>query len=159
MYLLIVLFIIWLIIKIWMNEIFLMSDLCVDLLCTNILVFTWFCNCKLSKNRKCCLPNRVNTQIWIWIRDIRFVFKFVVVFLSKNVVKGVIQIQFHVNSFCFHPYEGGREGGKDTPWIFMCAMFVCIISHQVTILFSQNKSALTTSHQPTEQTAGWWTYR
>jgi hypothetical protein len=113
MYLLIVLFIIWLIIKIWMNEIFLMSDLCVDLLCTNTLVFTWFCNCKLSKNRKCCLPNRVNTQIWIWIRDIRFVFKFVVVFLSKNVVKGVIQIQFHVNSFCFHPYEGGREGGSE----------------------------------------------
>jgi hypothetical protein len=31
-----------------MNVILVMSDLCLDLLCTSTLVFTCFCNCKLS---------------------------------------------------------------------------------------------------------------
>jgi hypothetical protein len=63
MYLLIILFI-WLIIKISMDECDILNEL--SMLCTNTLVFTWFCNCKLSikKIGKYCLPNRVN----IWMR-------------------------------------------------------------------------------------------
>jgi hypothetical protein len=37
-------------------------------LCTETLIFTWFCNCKFSikKIGKCCLPNRVDIWICFW---------------------------------------------------------------------------------------------
>jgi hypothetical protein len=47
MHSLIVVFIIWLIIKISMDEYDILNE--GSLLCTNTLVFTWFFNCKLSK--------------------------------------------------------------------------------------------------------------
>jgi hypothetical protein len=76
MYLLIVLFIIWLIIKINMDECDVLNE--VSLLCTNTLVFPWFCNCRFSikKIGRCCLPNRVDIRMRIRIWDIRFVFVF-----------------------------------------------------------------------------------
>jgi hypothetical protein len=85
-----------------------------SLLCTNTLVFTWFCNCKflIKKIGKYCLPNRVDIRMCIWIRDICFVFVYLnSVYLnsysysSKNVVKGVIR--FHVNPIRFHRYVHG----------------------------------------------------
>jgi hypothetical protein len=74
MYLLIVLFVIWLIIRINMDECDILNEL--SLLCTNILVFTWFRNCKfpIKKIGKCYLSNRVDIRMCIRIQDIRFVF-------------------------------------------------------------------------------------
>jgi hypothetical protein len=89
MYLLIVLFIIWLIIKINMDESAILNEL--SLLCTNILVFTWFCNCKfpIKKIGKCYLSNRVDIQMCIRIWDNRFVFVF------EN-----IRIRIHISVKC-----------------------------------------------------------
>jgi hypothetical protein len=36
---------------------------------------------------------------------------------SKNVVKGVIRIRFHVNPICFHPWILGVEGSSFLIWL------------------------------------------
>jgi hypothetical protein len=52
--------------------------LSLDLLCTNTLAFTKFCNCELyiKKIGKCCLPNQVNIRMHAQIRGNCFVFVF-----------------------------------------------------------------------------------
>jgi hypothetical protein len=75
MYLLIVLFIIGLIVKINMDECGILNER--SLLCTSTLVFTWFCNCKLSiKKIGKCFPDWVNIGMCYRIQDIYFVFIF-----------------------------------------------------------------------------------
>jgi hypothetical protein len=101
MYLIIVLFVIWLIIKINMDECDILNER--FLLCTNTLVFTLFCNCKfpIKKIGKCC-PNgypNLRHPFCIRIREHSNPYSY----SSKNVVKGVIRIRFHANLIRFHP--------------------------------------------------------